>query len=67
TMTAYWAHFAATGDPNAPGTEPWPRYTADGDHIQVLTPERVGPTTEFAADHHCAFWQPAPVPGGAVR
>ncbi|MGA5895534.1 carboxylesterase/lipase family protein [Streptomyces venetus] len=67
TMTAYWARFAATGDPNAPGTEPWPRYTADGDHIQVLTPDRVGPTTEFAADHHCAFWQPAPVPGGAVR
>ncbi|WP_345663944.1 carboxylesterase/lipase family protein [Streptomyces venetus] len=67
TMTAYWARFAATGDPNAPGTEPWPRYTADGDHIQVLTPDRVGPTTGFAADHHCAFWQPAPVPGGAVR
>ncbi|MEU6472422.1 carboxylesterase family protein [Streptomyces massasporeus] len=67
TMTAYWARFAATGDPNAPGTEPWPRYTADGDHIQVLAPDRVGPTTGFAADHHCAFWQPAPVPGGAVR
>ncbi|WP_406411350.1 carboxylesterase/lipase family protein [Streptomyces sp. NBC_01614] len=67
TMTAYWARFAATGDPNSPGTEPWPRYTADEDRIQVLTPDRVGPTTGFAADHHCAFWQPSPGPRGAER
>ncbi|MFJ8635575.1 carboxylesterase/lipase family protein [Streptomyces sp. NPDC093568] len=67
TMTAYWARFAATGDPNAPGTPPWPRYTAVGDRIQVLAPDRVGPTTGFAADHHCSFWQPAPVARGAVR
>ncbi|GGU08375.1 carboxylesterase/lipase family protein [Streptomyces coeruleorubidus] len=67
TMTAYWARFAATGDPNAPGTPPWPRYTADEDRIQVLTPDRVGPTTGFAADHHCAFWQPSPGPRGAER
>ncbi|WP_367325170.1 carboxylesterase/lipase family protein [Streptomyces sp. HUAS ZL42] len=66
TMTAYWARFAATGDPNAPGTPPWPRYTTEGDRIQVLAPDRVGPTTAFAADHHCPFWQPAPVPRGAV-
>ncbi|MFH8804227.1 carboxylesterase/lipase family protein [Streptomyces sp. NPDC017936] len=67
TMTAYWARFAATGDPNAPGTPPWPRHTAAGDRIQVLAPERVGPTTGFAADHHCSFWDPSPVPRGAVR
>ncbi|MEU9055029.1 carboxylesterase family protein [Streptomyces sp. NPDC048384] len=67
TMTVYWARFAATGDPNAPGPPPWPRYTADEDRIQVLTPDRVGPTTGFAADHHCAFWQPSPDPRGAGR
>ncbi|MFC5219825.1 carboxylesterase/lipase family protein [Streptomyces coerulescens] len=67
TMTAYWARFAATGNPNAPGTPPWPRYTATGDRIQVLAPDRVEPTTGFAADHHCAFWQPAPIPGAAAR
>ena len=67
TMTAYWARFAATGTPNAPGTPPWPRYTAAEDRIQVLAPDRVGPTTGFAADHHCPFWQPAPVSRGAVR
>ncbi|WP_328875497.1 carboxylesterase family protein [Streptomyces sp. NBC_00287] len=60
TMTAYWARFAASGDPNGPGTPSWPRYTPDADRIQVLAPDRVGPTTGFAADHHCAFWpQPA--------
>ncbi|MFI9825067.1 carboxylesterase/lipase family protein [Streptomyces sp. NPDC052013] len=67
TMTAYWARFAATGDPNAPGTPPWPRYTAGEDRIQVLAPDRVGPTTGFAADHHCAFWQRSPGPRGAER
>ncbi|MDQ1012486.1 para-nitrobenzyl esterase [Streptomyces sp. V4I23] len=67
TMTAYWARFTATGDPNAPGTPRWPRYTADGDRVQVLAPDRVGPTTGFAADHHCAFWQSSPVHRGAVR
>ncbi|MEU9670491.1 carboxylesterase family protein [Streptomyces bobili] len=67
TMTAYWARFAATGDPNGPGTPTWPRYTAAEDRIQVLAPDRTGPTTGFAADHHCAFWQPSPTPRGAVR
>ncbi|MGW1245893.1 carboxylesterase/lipase family protein [Streptomyces bobili] len=67
TMTAYWARFAATGDPNGPSTPTWPRYTAAEDRIQVLAPDRTGPTTGFAADHHCAFWQPNPTPRGAVR
>lgn len=54
--TAYWARFAATGDPNGPGAPAWPRYTAEGDRIQVLAPDRVAPTDGFATDHHCAFW-----------
>lgn len=67
TMTAYWARFAATSDPNAPGSPTWPRHTAARDRIQVLAPDRVGPTTGFAADHQCPFWQPTPVSRGAVR
>ncbi|QKV91420.1 carboxylesterase family protein [Streptomyces sp. NA02950] len=59
TMTGYWARFAATGDPNGPGSAPrWPRYTADRDRIQVLAPDRTAPTGGFAADHQCAYWQP---------
>ncbi|MBC2908325.1 carboxylesterase/lipase family protein, partial [Streptomyces cupreus] len=44
TMTAYWARFAATGDPNGLGTPSWPRYTPGADRIQHLAPDRVGPT-----------------------
>ncbi|CAL9677875.1 hypothetical protein SUDANB105_08186 (plasmid) [Streptomyces sp. enrichment culture] len=57
-----------TGDPNGgPGTPTWPRYTAAEDRIQELAPDRVSPTTGFAADHHCAFWSPSLTPRGAVR
>ncbi|MEG3628172.1 carboxylesterase/lipase family protein [Streptomyces poriticola] len=59
TMTAYWARFAATGDPNGRGAPAWPRYTAEGDGIQVLAPDRVAPTKDFATDHRCAFWLPS--------
>ncbi|MEU4495586.1 carboxylesterase family protein [Streptomyces sp. NPDC023998] len=59
TMAGYWARFAATGDPNGPGAPVWPRYTPDHDRIQVLAPDRPAPTTGFAADHRCAFWQPS--------
>ncbi|MBT2388292.1 carboxylesterase family protein [Streptomyces sp. ISL-1] len=59
TMTGYWARFAATGNPNGPGTPVWPRYSADRDRIQVLAPDRTAPTNGFAADHRCVFWQPA--------
>ncbi|MFF5532447.1 carboxylesterase/lipase family protein [Streptomyces cinerochromogenes] len=67
TMTAYWARFAGTGDPNGPRTPAWPRYTAEGDRVQVLAPVRVAPTTGFATDHRCAFWQPSPASRAAVR
>ncbi|MET8012097.1 carboxylesterase family protein [Streptomyces sp. NPDC005271] len=60
TMTAYWARFVATGDPNGPRLPTWPHHTADGDRVQVLAPDRVAPTTGFAAGHHCAFWRPSP-------
>ncbi|MGP4002401.1 carboxylesterase/lipase family protein [Streptomyces sp. 8N706] len=56
-MTDYWARFIATGDPNGPDTPHWPRYTPGSDRIQVLAPDRLSPTTGFAADHHCGFWK----------
>ncbi len=63
-MTGYWSRFIATGDPNGRRLPPWSRYRPPGgpgqtDRIQELTPTAVGPTTGFAADHRCQFWQRA--------
>ena len=57
TMQAYWTNFARAGDPNRPGTPPWPvlRGTADG--VLSLAPDRIGPAEAFAARHRCTFWE----------
>jgi len=36
TMRTYWAQFARTGDPNAPGLRPWPAYRARPDQCFEL-------------------------------
>jgi para-nitrobenzyl esterase len=38
-MSAYWANFAAKGDPNGPGLAPWDRYTPGGKRIIELDKE----------------------------
>jgi para-nitrobenzyl esterase len=55
-MVKYWTQFAATGSPNGSGAPPWTNYTTANDTYQSLHPPTPGPTTNFAADHHCAFW-----------
>ncbi|MFF1410468.1 carboxylesterase/lipase family protein [Streptomyces sp. NPDC058289] len=54
-MTGYWTRFAATGDPNAPGTGPWwPRSPA----VLSLAPEHSGGIrpVDAATRHHCGLW-----------
>ncbi len=51
-MLDLWATFAATGDP---GSE-WPRYSANTDETELLSPPQPTTETSFAADHKCAFW-----------
>ncbi|MFD0319259.1 carboxylesterase/lipase family protein [Streptomyces flavalbus] len=56
TVTAYWTHFARTGQTSAPATPPWPRFTPHHPYVQRLSSAHTGPT-DFAADHHYTFWK----------
>ncbi|MEV0710132.1 carboxylesterase/lipase family protein [Nocardia aurea] len=58
TMIDYWIRFAATGVPDGVGLPHWPAFDAPDAAIQNLSPGAVGPTpaTDFAAEHHCDFW-----------
>jgi para-nitrobenzyl esterase len=55
-MVRYWAQFAAQGDPNGSGTPLWPAFTAATEAVQSLEPPTPRTVTDFAADHHCEFW-----------
>jgi para-nitrobenzyl esterase len=55
-MRAAWANFAASGNP-ASATQPWPAFGgAGGTQVLSLVPPRPRVETDFAARHHCAFW-----------
>jgi para-nitrobenzyl esterase len=56
SMRRYWTRFARGGDPNGGGAPAWPRYTIANDTFQSLKPPTPAPTTGFAADHKCGFW-----------
>jgi para-nitrobenzyl esterase len=55
-MVNYWTQFARTGTPNGSGSPQWPAYTAASDTYQSLEPPTPKPTSGFATDHHCRFW-----------
>ncbi|QJD67041.1 carboxylesterase family protein [Xanthomonas campestris pv. badrii] len=54
TLQDYWGAFARTGEPNGDGRPPWPRF--DGDAPLLLSPQGIGPATDFVQRHRCAFW-----------
>jgi para-nitrobenzyl esterase len=53
-MKRDWTNLARFG---GPGT--WPRFTAASQQILSLVPPHPRVETDFAAEHHCAFWAAA--------
>ena len=52
----YWTNLAKTGIP-ASG---WPRFSGASQQMLSLVPPAPRTETDFAAQHHCAFWAPEP-------
>jgi para-nitrobenzyl esterase len=59
-LVAAWANFAHTGNPNASGDAPWPRWKKGGDTPAYLLQnagwKTVQTNAQFAAAHNCSFW-----------
>lgn len=58
-VLAEWTHFARTGNPSAPHTRAWPRYSAAQHPVMLLQPadaSYVAPAASVAAQHNCGFW-----------
>jgi para-nitrobenzyl esterase len=55
-MKRDWTNLAKTGIPAAG----WPRFTGTSQRMLSLVPPAPQVETDFAAQHHCAFWAPEP-------
>lgn len=53
-MVEYYSSFAESGTPL--GEPTWAPYSESVDAVQSLAPDAIGPITDFASDHKCAFW-----------
>ena len=56
SMQRYWSHFAARGFPSSAGQPRWPGFGSHSQQVLSLVPPRPQIETDFAAEHHCAFW-----------
>ncbi|WP_432014702.1 carboxylesterase/lipase family protein [Streptomyces cucumeris] len=63
-VIGYWSRFARTGKVNGQGSPTWKRFTPRSPYVQRLASGNTG-QTDFAADHHYAFWK-ALAPHGEV-
>ena len=55
SMQAAWVNFAATGNPTS-ATVAWPAFSGAAARMLSLVPPQPQAETDFAAQHHCAFW-----------
>jgi para-nitrobenzyl esterase len=61
-LLAEWTHFARTGNPSAPQTRAWARYSAQQRPVMLLQPadaSDVAPAGSIASQHNCGFWDRA--------
>ncbi|SNR42806.1 carboxylesterase/lipase family protein [Actinomadura mexicana] len=56
TVVSYWSRFAHTGRVNGTGSPVWKPFTTRDPYVQRLASGHIG-RTDFAADHHYAFWK----------
>jgi para-nitrobenzyl esterase len=55
-MKQDWTNMAKTGIPAAG----WPKFSRAGQQMLSLVPSTPQVETDFAGQHHCAFWAPEP-------
>lgn len=69
TIQGYWVNFARTGNPNSPGLQTWPVYTAQHDTLMAFSKAGAVATERFGKDRldllEAAYaarksWPPAP-------
>lgn len=61
TMRRYWARFAATGDPNAPGLASWPAYRAQSRYLELNEPLQLKRAPDMArCDLFDRVWDATP-------
>ena len=56
-MIAFWAAFAASGDPAVAGAPNWPRYKNATKRVLELRPDGSRTIRSFAGFHKCRFWK----------
>jgi para-nitrobenzyl esterase len=59
SMKSYWTNFAARGVPSTSSQRLWPAFTSHTQDMLSLAAPRPQVETDFAAEHHCAFWSSA--------
>ena len=55
-FSSAWATFAKVGNPNAAGSPQWRPFDPARGNVQVFAPTGIQESTNFAAEHKCAFW-----------